>query len=244
MSHNKISVLISLAVVLAVAALVALAGGQGGVQIYGLPIYIWAVIVAFLIQIIVYIPAYLLRSEKFFDLTGASTYTLITVLLFVLTPERDPRSIVLAGMVIIWAIRLGPFLFFRVRKTGTDQRFDELKQDPILFLRVWIMQGLWVSLTASAAWIAMSSATIDRKPFGLLEFSGIVLWVFGFVFEVVADLQKSRFKAEAANDGRFIKTGLWAYSRHPNYFGEIVLWTGVFVVAAPALTGWQWIAVI
>lgn len=244
MSQKNTSVVITIAIVFAIATLVAIAGGVGGVRAFHLPLYSWAVIVAFLIQLLVYIPAFALRSEKFFDLTGASTYTVITIAILFLAPVNDLRSIVLATMVITWALRLGTFLFIRVLKAGSDQRFDDLKNQPIVFLRVWVLQGLWISLTAAAAWIAMTSSAAGLKKFGALESVGVAIWLFGFLFEVVADLQKSRFKADPQNAGKFISNGLWAFSRHPNYFGEIVLWMGVFLVAVPVLSGWQWVAVL
>lgn len=242
MSRTNLSALISIIVVFVIGGLVALAGAQGSAQVGGLPLFALAVAAAYLVQVIVFIPALALKSERFFDLTGASTFTLISIGVLILSPSPDLRSWVLGAMVILWAVRLGPFLFLRVRKAGSDDRFDEIKQNPLVFMRVWILQGLWVSLTASAAWIAMSSEPSSRAPLGWLAFVGIALWVIGLTIEVTADLQKSAFKADPANEGAFIRTGLWSRSRHPNYFGEIVLWLGVFLVAAPVLSGWQWIA--
>lgn len=242
MSRTNLSALISIIVVFVIGGLVALAGAQGSAQVGGFPLFALAVAAAYLVQVIVFIPALALKSERFFDLTGASTFTLISIGVLILSPSPDLRSWVLGAMVILWAVRLGPFLFLRVRKAGSDDRFDEIKQNPLVFMRVWILQGLWVSLTASAAWIAMSSEPSSRAPLGWLAFVGIALWVIGLTTEVTADLQKSAFKADPANEGAFICTGLWSRSRHPNYFGEIVLWLGVFLVAAPVLSGWQWIA--
>ncbi len=244
MSRTNRSALITIIVVLAIGVLVALAGAQGSAEIAGIPLFALAVAATFIIQIIVYLPAMMLKTEKFFDLTGASTFTLVSIALLALAPLPDTRSWALAAMVILWAVRLGPFLFLRIRKAGADNRFDDIKGSPLVFLRVWILQGLWVSLTASAAWIAMSSDASLREPFGWISIVGIVLWVIGMTFELTADLQKSAFKADPKNAGTFIRTGLWSRSRHPNYFGEIVLWIGVFLVAAPALHGWQWAAVL
>ncbi|MGB3414849.1 MAG: DUF1295 domain-containing protein [Microbacteriaceae bacterium] len=244
MSRTNRSVLMTIIVVLAIGALVAVAGAPGSAEFAGVPLFSLAVAAAFIIQIIVYLPAMLMRTEKFFDLTGAMTFTLISIALLVLAPSPDTRSWVLAAMVILWAVRLGPFLFLRVRKAGSDKRFDNIKEKPLVFLRVWILQGLWVSLTASAAWIAMSSEASLREPIGWLSIIGIVLWVFGITFELTADLQKSAFKADPKNTDTFIHTGLWSLSRHPNYFGEIVLWAGVFLVAVPVLNGWQWIVLL
>jgi len=244
MSRTNRSALITIFVVLIIGALVALAGAQGSTTLGGIPLFVLAVASAFTIQIIVYIPSMIAKSEKVFDLTGATTFTLISIALLVLSLSPDARSWVLAAMVILWAVRLGPFLFLRIRASGADDRFDDIKSNPLVFFRVWILQGLWVSLTASAAWIAMSSGAASRQPIGWLAIVGIILWVIGITFEVTADAQKLAFKADPKNEGTFIRTGLWSHSRHPNYFGEIVLWIGVLLVAAPVLSGWQWVALL
>ncbi|HMM83740.1 MAG TPA: DUF1295 domain-containing protein [Terrimesophilobacter sp.] len=244
MSRTNRSAVVTVIIALIIGALAAFAGSQGSATVGGVPLFVLAVAAAFIIQIIIFIPAVALQSEKFFDLTGASTFTLISIALLVLSPSPDLRNWVLAAMVILWAVRLGPFLFLRIRRAGADDRFDEIKKNPLVFFRVWILQGLWVSLTASAAWIALSSEASSRMPIGWLAIIGIILWVIGITIEVAADLQKSAFKADPKNRGTFIRTGLWSRSRHPNYFGEIVLWIGVLLVAAPVLSGWQWIALL
>jgi len=133
-------------------------------------------------------------------------------------------------------------LFGRIHKAGRDGRFDTMKHDFWQFLMTWTIQGLWVSLTASAA-IAIITAA-DSVEFGVAGTIGLAVWLVGFLIEVVADWQKSKFKADAANSGRFITTGLWSWSRHPNYFGEILLWTGVAVMSLPLLGGWRWSVLI
>jgi steroid 5-alpha reductase family enzyme len=99
-----------------------------------------------------------------------------------------------------------------------------------------------VTFTLAAALAAITTTT--RKELDLLAVVGFLIWVFGFAIEVTADTQKSRFRADPKNKGRFIQTGLWAWSRHPNYFGEIVLWIGVAIIALPVLRGWQWVTLI
>jgi len=225
--------------------LVALAGSQGGATLGGIPVLILVVGLAFLIQWLVFIPAYLFQTEKFFDITGSITY--ITVMGAALYFTRysiplDARSVLVAALVIIWAIRLGTFLFSRIRKAGKDDRFDEIKPNFLRFLNVWTIQGLWVTFTAAAALVAITSAT--RKGLDAFAIVGALVWVIGFAIEVTADSHKSRFNADPANKGKFIRTGLWSRSRHPNYFGEIVLWIGVAIIAIPVLQGWQWVAMI
>ncbi|MCV0334732.1 DUF1295 domain-containing protein [Microbacterium sp.] len=238
------SSVIAILAALVIGALVAVAGSQNGATIGGIPLFALAVAAAFAIQVIAFIPAMLLQTERFFDLTGSLTFFAISAALVLLTPQPDARSWILAGMVMLWAVRLGSFLALRVHKAGSDGRFDQIKGSPLRFLQVWIIQGAWVSLTAAAAWIAISADSATRAPIGWLTVVGIVVWVLGMVVEIVADAQKSAFRADPRNRDEFIRTGLWSRSRHPNYFGEIVIWVGVFVTAAPVLVGWQWIALL
>ena len=197
---------------------------------------------AFVVQWLVFIPSFLTGTERFFDLTASLTYTGLTLITLLVVGSGDLRRVLLAAVVLIWALRLGTFLFARVNRAGADDRFDEIKKSLPRFLTVWTVQGLWVSVTASAAWIAISSSTqVEMDAFAVI---GVLIWAAGFAIEVIADRQKSAFRADPANRGRFISTGLWSRSRHPNYFGEIVLWIGVAVIAFPALQGWQLVGLI
>ena len=242
MSDAERKAIIALPIIILIGAGVAWAGSQGSAQVGQLPLFAVCVGAAFLVQWLVFIPAYAQQTEKFFDLTGSLTYISVTLLAVSLSPERDGRSFLLMGMVIIWAGRLGSFLYRRIQKDGKDGRFDDIKPSFIRFLNVWTIQGLWVTFTAAAALVAITSS--NREPLGWVAIVGALVWVIGFGIEVVADSQKSQFRANPANKGKFINTGLWAKSRHPNYFGEIVLWIGVAIVAAPVLQGWQWVALI
>lgn len=242
MSPQNRSAAITVVVGLVIGGLVALAGSQGGATVGGVPVFALAVAAAFLVQVLVWIPSAIARTERFFDATGSATFILVTLGVVLLSPSPDARSLALAAMVIIWAVRLGSFLFIRIHRSGSDDRFDAIKVAPLPFLRVWIMQGLWVSITAAAAWIAIASG--DQRGFDGFAVAGIVVWIVGMLIEVVADVQKTAFKADPANKGRFIQTGLWSRSRHPNYFGEILAWIGVALVAAPVFEGWQWIGLL
>jgi steroid 5-alpha reductase family enzyme len=234
--------LITFPILIVIGFLVALAGSQGGASIAGMPLFAVSVGLAFLIQWLAFIPAYLLQTERFFDLTGSITYISVTAIAVIFGTAADGRSILLAALVIIWAIRLGMFLFRRIQKAGKDDRFDEIKPSFIRFLNVWTIQGLWVTFTLAAALVAITTA--HKKELDIFAVLGLLVWAFGFVIEVVADSQKSRFNADPNNKGKFIQTGLWARSRHPNYFGEIVLWVGIAIIALPVLHGWQWVALI
>jgi steroid 5-alpha reductase family enzyme len=242
MKKEDRNALIAIPIVILIGLGVALAGSQGGAKAGGMPVFALAVGLAFVIQWLAFIPAYLLQTEKFLDLTGSITYILVILIAVLLSPDVDGRSILLLALVVIWAARLGTFLFRRILKAGKDARFDEIKPSFARFLNFWTIQGLWVTLTLAAALATITSTT--RVELGWFALAGGLVWAFGFAMEAVADLQKNRFRADPENRGKFIQTGLWAWSRHPNYFGEIVLWIGVAIIALPVLRGWQWITLI
>jgi steroid 5-alpha reductase family enzyme len=234
--------IVGIVVSVALGAALALAGSREGAEAGGVSVFVICIAAAFVVNWLVFIPSWFAHTEKYFDLTGSLTYLSVTLLAVVLSGNLDARAWLAAAMVAIWAARLGSFLFRRISAEGKDGRFDKMKFDFPQFLMTWTIQGLWVSLTLAAA-LAIITAD-DRRAFGILGVIGLVIWIIGFVIEVVADSQKSAFKADPANKGRFITSGLWSWSRHPNYFGEITLWTGMLVMALPVLSGWRWVALI
>lgn len=235
------SILISIVVWL-IAMVVAVALGTQASDIGGINRVFWIMGFAFVIQWVMFIPAYLWQTERYFDLTGSLTYIAVAASAWLLADNPGVVQSLVAALVIIWAIRLGSFLFSRVLRDGKDGRFDDIKPNPFRFFNVWNIQGLWVSVTAAAA-LAVLSSSATLAP-TLLTWVGLVLWCVGFGIEVVADRQKSQFKRNPESRGEFITEGLWSRSRHPNYFGEILLWTGVAVISLPVLQGWQYTALI
>jgi len=242
MQKRTIQKFLTFIILVIIGSLFALAGSQGGASAFGMPLFALAVGLAFLIQWLVFIPSFALQTEKVFDLTGSLTYITVSSLAFLFNPGHDARAGLLYALVLIWAVRLGTFLFRRIQKAGKDDRFDEIKPDFLRFLNVWTIQALWVTFTMAAALVAITSAS--QVGLDLFAAIGFLVWLTGFVIEVVADAQKSAFNADPNNRGRFISSGLWARSRHPNYFGEITLWVGVAVIALPVLHGWGWVALI
>ncbi len=229
--------LLAMPAIVAIGAFISWAGSQGGAIAGGVPVFALCGAIAFAINWVVFVHAYLAQTERFFDLTGSITYVTVIAVAVWLAGDADPRAWLIAAMVIVWAVRLGSFLFARISRDGSDGRFDALKPSFARFAMTWTLQGLWVLLTLACALAAITSST--RVPLGGFALAGSIVWVIGFAIEVMADRQKSRFRSDADNRGRFIRSGLWAWSRHPNYFGEIVLWVGVALVAWPALSGWQ-----
>lgn len=129
-----------------------------------------------------------------------------------------------------------------MKKAGEDRRFRDIKESFLLFLQTWTLQCLWVTFSLSAALVVVTSQT--RVPIDIFTIIGFLVWLIGFCVEIIADRQKRIFRQEQANEGKFIQSGLWYWSRHSNYFGEIVLWLGVMIIALPILKGWNWVALI
>ena len=234
--------LIALPIILLIAIGLAWAGSYQGARVISIPIFALCVIIAFLTQWVFAIPSFISQTEKYFDLVGSLTNTLTTLLALILIDVRDTRTLLLASVVVIWAVRLGIFLFRRIQQSGSDSRWDDLKKSFIRFFLAWTLQGLWVSFTLATAWGAMTSS--EHVPFGIVGAIGLLIWAIGFAIEVLAYWQKSQFRAKPENAEKFITSGLWSVSRHPNYFGEITLWVGIALLALPALQGWQWVTLI
>ena len=243
--RRRVPSVATVGVALVLAAVVAVAGSWQGPTVGGVGVFALCVAVAFVINWVAWIPASLWHTERFYDLTGSVTFVAVVVTALAGSPAPGGAAsvwrVVVAAMVVLWAVRLGSFLFRRVRRDGSDGRFDKIKVHPLAFLATWTLQALWVSMTAAAA---LAAITVADGLGGVWAMLGVIVWLIGFAIEVVADTQKRRFRADPANAGRFISTGLWSRSRHPNYFGEILLWSGVALMAVPTLSGWRWVVLI
>ena len=201
-----------------------------------------AVAIAFLIQWICFIPAFIFQTEKFYDLTGSITY--ISVVLFTLFKSNsfNLTTIIISACVIIWAIRLGSFLFLRIKKDGEDKRFRSIKPSFTQFFMTWTLQGTWVSMCLLCVLTAISSNS--GIVFNYFFFTGLFLFFIGFILEIISDIQKTNFRKIENNRDKFITTGLWAYSRHPNYLGELILWIGISVMSYSSLSGLGYLTLI
>ena len=222
--------------------LIAVAGSDGSETYNGMSLFIICASVSFVLHWIIFIPSFAFQTEHYFDLTGSISYLSAVALAFYLNPSVDPRDLLIGLLIVVWAVRLGSFLFMRVKQDGKDDRFTIMKTQFHWFLMTWTLGGLWVFLTMAAGLAAITSNT--TQPFGLMAYLGLALWIFGFSIEVIADRQKRAFKKDQQKDKEFITSGLWAWSRHPNYFGEITLWIGLTLIALPVLSGWQLVTLI
>ena len=209
------------------------------------PIVINAIILIFIIHWISFIPANIYKTEKFFDLTGSLTY--ISVICYVLYSKSKSfdsilGEIIISASIIIWATRLGSFLFLRIKKAGEDKRFREFKKSWSRWLLTWTTSGMWVTICSLCGLTAISSNSVIEM--GLLFYFGLFLFILGLTVEIVADHQKTKFRSIPTNKGKFISTGLWSKSRHPNYVGEITLWLGISIMSFSNLEGLELITLI
>ena len=214
--------------------------------LYGVPAILLCAGVSFIVHWVVAIPSLITSSEKYFDFTGMiATLLVIATAIFALLSSGQQisiRSTIVAIFVSIWTLRLGTFLYIRIVKSGEDKRFREIKKSLPKFLMTWTLSALWVFLTtvnAVTIIILNQQVTLD-----LFFMAGFAIWILGFTFEAVADKQKKSFSKILENKDKFITLGLWSISRHPNYFGEIVLWTGIAIMSLPLLSGWQFLTLV
>ncbi len=174
------------------------------------------------------------RTDTVTDLSYSLTFALLAVVL-PLTGAGKPVQLVASLLVVVWAVRLGAYLFRRILRMKVDHRFDGIREHPLRFARFWLLQAITVAVV-----LLPVSYFLDRdRPagFGAWSAAGSALWLAGLIVEAVADAQKSAFKAREENRGRFIATGVWRWSRHPNYFGEMLVWWGLFAYVVPVLHG-------
>ena len=225
--------------VFVITALMVGAVGNNAVHLNGYSAVLWCAVICIGTQWLAWIPASIAKTERFYDLTGGLTYLAVVGFSLWAGSRSDApslRELIVSFLVVVWAVRLSSFLYFRIHRTGKDGRFDQLKTSPVRFLVPWTIQGLWVFLTMIVVVVVNSQAT-PAPAFGAWDAVGLSVWCLGFGIEVVADNQKTAFNREPTNEGKWIDRGLWSYSRHPNYLGEILLWTGIACFGIPCFTG-------
>ena len=217
-------------------------GSNIDIEIYSFNSFDFLLLLSVFIQILFFIPSYLLKTERLYDLVGSSTYIVVTTIAYLSVPNKSVTDTILFLFISIWGIRLGTYLFRRILRDNDDVRFEKAKKNFFWFLQYWIGQALWVSITSCAAVIAILKTEINSINNILIL--GVLIWVLGFTLEVIADLQKSKFKKKQNTNKTFISTGLWSKSRHPNYFGEITLWVGIYIISFSSFSDIEFITVI
>ena len=244
---SKLKDYFNIIIIICFASIIALGGSHNSMTYNGYPILFFCLSASFLVHWIIFIPSFLAKTEKFYDITGTLAYIITLYLASVLTSyssgaSLEPRTLIIIGMVSFWALRLGIFLFIRVLKVGEDRRFREAKKSFSKYLVWWTMSALWVFLTtANALTLIINNKKLVNQP---IFYLGLLIWFIGILFEIIADEQKRRFRLNEKNRGKFISSGLWSISRHPNYFGEIILWIGIAIISLPTLSGFQYVTLI
>ncbi len=207
------------------------------------PYSIFAVLLAsFAIQALFFVFAASFKTDKLTDLSYSLSFALLSVLLVLVNRAYSPIQLLAAALVLVWALRLGGYLVARIARIGKDERFDDKRGHFLKFLAFWVLQALvvWLVLLPLTVLLSLPST----QGLGALPIAGALVWALGFAIEAVSDAQKYAFKNDGRNAGKWIETGLWRYSRHPNYFGEVLLWWGLFLVALPQLSGTLLLAVL
>jgi steroid 5-alpha reductase family enzyme len=190
-------------------------------------------IICFAVQALFFLFAASFRTDKVTDLSYSLSFAILSIFLVLWNRAFSPVQILAAALVVVWAGRLGAYLLSRILKIGKDARFDDKRGNFLVFLRFWVIQAL-------AVWVVMLPVTVllslpSTAPLGAVSLAGAAMWAIGFAIEAASDAQKYAFRNDPKNKGSWIQSGLWKYSRHPNYFGEVILWWGLFVLALPSL---------
>lgn len=188
-----------------------------------LTIVAWSLIVSLVINGGMFVIAYKFRSDKLTDASYALSFIVLALVAFLYSP-KNLFAIVALALVCIWALRIGGFLLYRVIRSGRDKRFDGIRENFWQFGKFWLGQAVTV-------WVLMFPATmglLSGASFNAIMLVGVGIWCAGFIIETLADVQKYRFTSDVAHKGQWIDSGVWRYSRHPNYFGEIMIWIGVY----------------
>src|SRR3990167_1063781 len=203
--------------------------------------FIFALLIIFAIQIVFFALAASFKTDKFTDISYGLNFVAVALILFFTKSSQSPVQTITAFLITVWGLRLAGYLFIRILKTKKDVRFDKIRNDPFKFGKFWFFQAITIFIILLPALVILNSQKAGNFPFLL---TGLFIGAFGLTIEAIADQQKFIFKNKAENKDRWISTGLWKYSRHPNYFGEMLVWWGIFIIALPYLENWQYISVI
>ncbi len=200
-----------------------------------------AALVIFITMTAVFLLALIIRDNSIVDVAWGLGFILVAIATLALRPGYEARHILVTALVVAWGLRLATHIFLRNRGRGEDFRYAKWRRDwgrwfvPRSFLQVFMLQGIFMLIIASPILLVNRS---DGKGLTGLDGAGAFLWLIGFVFEAVGDYQLKRFKQKPENKGKIMTSGLWRYTRHPNYFGEAALWWGIFLIAFSVSGGW------
>ncbi|OQS54700.1 hypothetical protein EHP00_980 [Ecytonucleospora hepatopenaei] len=210
--------------------------------------FLVCLVVTLTMQMVFYILASIFQFDKLTDFAGGTNFIVLAILTLILSKTYSWRQILVTLLVTLWGIRLSGYLLYRILKTGTDKRFDDKRNDPIKFAIFWSFQALWV-LTVSLPVIFVNSPKSNNfininEKFTLSDGIGIIIFLTGLIVESLSDFQKYNFRSNPSNSGKWCDVGIWKYSRHPNYFGEICIWIGIFVISTSIQNKIKWVGIL
>lgn len=198
-------------------------------------VYIYSSLVVLGFFFLFFVVGQILKDNSIVDIGWGIGFVVLTLALVFKVGIENGREMLIAVLVTIWGIRLSSYLFIRNKGRGEDYRYVDMRKRwgtklaPLkAFLNVYALQGVVLYLVSVG--IISVFATSSQEGVGVLEIIGVVIWSIGWVFQVFADSQLQAFKKKLENKGRVIKTGVWKYTRHPNYFGEATMWWGIFII--------------
>jgi len=201
-----------------------------------------SLILIFSIQNFFSIFSVIFKTDLFFDFVGSGTFFLVVFWSMISSPNIDSNKIIISLLILIWSLRLGYFLTSRRVSRGKDKRLMKIFNNHGGTFMAWNVQGFWIFCCLLSSLNSIYSENIFK--FGLLQWSGLLIWIIGFLIEVISDQQKKVFNKKNTDKSRFISSGLWSISRHPNYLGEIILWLGIFIISFAYLGNWSYLSVI
>lgn len=213
------------------------------IQVLGSNYLALCAIVTICYQLSFFFVAASLKFDKVTDFAGGTNFLVLAVLTFILGQSYYPRQILVTVGVVLWAMRISGFLLYRILVTGEDKRFDEMRNNFWKFLGFWVFQMFWVFTGCLPVMIINANQTTASLNLGAQDYIGVAMFVVGLWFEFEADRAKFAFKTDPTKKGKWCNTSVWAYSRHPNYFGEMFLWWGIWTVVQSTLSeAWMYVS--
>jgi len=195
-------------------------------------------------QLAFFLVACTCKFDKVTDFAGGTNFVVLAVLTLVLGGTFHWRQILVTSLVVAWGLRLSGYLLYRIIKIGEDDRFDDKRSDPVRFAMFWIFQAVWVFTVSLPVIFINAPRSAEYLNVTPMDIVGIILFVTGLLCEAVSDQQKFSFRNNPENRGMWCQVGLWKVSRHPNYFGEILVWVGIFIISTSICVSVEWAGVL
>lgn len=200
---------------------------------------VWEVfILVFTLQILFFLIWWFFKTDKVTDISYACTFLVAVMYLYV--QNISVSTSILFLMITLWSLRLGMYLWIRIFYMGKDNRFDSVREDFVRFFLFWLYQAITICIILLPSIFFI----IGENSFRGISIFGMCIFVLWLVIESVADYQKYGFKTSSKNRDHWVDIGLWKHARHPNYFGEILIWWGVFIFCMSSLSGWEYVTII